>query len=101
MDKRYTGHYGFDPLGNFLVAEQSVAVCSDSNVGPLDLPKAQSRSINEFIVEIFNTNGTSVGHSMRILESTIYMSRMLSLRVTLTIMLLATCGLAQAQTSAG
>jgi signal transduction histidine kinase len=38
---------------------------------------------------------------MRILESTIYMSRMLSLRVILTIMMLATCGLAQAQTSAG
>lgn len=38
---------------------------------------------------------------MRILESTIYMSRMLSLRVILTIILLASCGLAQAQAPTG
>lgn len=38
---------------------------------------------------------------MRILESTIYMSRMLSLRVILTVILLASCGLAQAQAPTG
>lgn len=70
MDVRSAWIYGLCCLGNILVGDESVVVCGNSNVGPLDLPTAASRSTHELILEILNTIGLRACNSMRYLEST-------------------------------